>query len=923
MKVTKGRYVRWFLCVAATLTVLSGAMYTLVAPPTGFVRTLYSSNDFAGEPLFRERTTDISLAFLDADPALPRRFLNVEWSGYWFLPTTETVEVFAGADDKVDIFVDGQLLLRRDPFVGMHSVGKTITLAEGAHQIVVRYQQEGGDAGLSVARAHEGGGRAPFTPREVFPHRADTADYLLANLTFWVVGLTSVFWLVATIALCLAVVVRACLWVALRIDRSPAGRRNLNRWQTARGAFERTTGMTIARTLHPFALTAVVVAQPLFDVVSREPAFFVARNTTATHLVALVSIVCIVVPGVLVSIEIALTRFGAVAAKVARGLVLTALGAAALMPLLKRLDGLGAGQSIGLAVTLACAAALAYWRYGVVQTFVTALSPAVIVVPAAFLMNADVRASVVRTDLMFSAAEVTDRPPIVVVVFDEFPVSSLMDANYEIDAVRYPNFARLASTATWYRNATTVSSQTAWAVPAIVSGKYPIEPHAVPTRRYFPNNLFTMLSGSYRMTVFGRFLQLCPANRCDYDLEVHDSLESLVADLAIVYLHIISPPEQIAANLPPIVGDWRDFAARRRFRDEEGASRRNDRASEFDRFLRRITPEPEGSLYFLHTLTPHMPFEYVPSGHRYSAPGYQHHREGGKGLFLQSDPWLPRLLQQQHLLQVGFVDRFIGQLLERLETQGVYNDALIIITADHGVSFQHGLPRRAARDGTRADVMLVPLIVKYPGQVAGLISAQNVETVDIVPTIAEVLSTTVPYDVDGRSVLDVTKPERVDKSYVHRNATNAIIQKHEPMLGDRYAGLREKLLRFESGLYALGPHALLVGRPLSSLDVRTSTKSAIRLEDPLVFDNVDLDGDRLPLFVSGAMTEVAENHVSIAIAVNGTVVATTQSYLEHDQWVFASMIPEEVLLSGDNDLRVFVVSVTSEGTVLTLATSTS
>lgn len=257
------------------------------------------------------------------------------------------------------------------------------------------------------------------------------------------------------------------------------------------------------------------------------------------------------------------------------------------------------------------------------------------------------------------------------------------------------------------------------------------------------------------------------------------------------------------------------------------------------------------------------------------------------------------------------------------ETQGVYNDALVIITADHGVSFQHGLPRRAARDGTRADVMLVPLIVKYPGQVAGLISDQNVETVDIVPTIAEVLSTTVPYDVDGRSVLDVTKPERVDKSYVHRNATNAIIQKHEPMLGDRYAGLREKLLRFESGLYALGPHALLVGRPLSSLDVRTSTKSAIRLEDPLVFDNVDLDGDRLPLFVRGAMTEVAENHVSIAIAVNGTVVATTQSYLEHDQWVFASMIPEEVLLSGDNDLRVFVVSVTSEGTVLTLATSTS
>ena len=58
-----------------------------------------------------------------------------------------------------------------------------------------------------------------------------------------------------------------------------------------------------------------------------------------------------------------------------------------------------------------------------------------------------------------------------------------------------------------------------------------------------------------------------------------------------------------------------------------------------------------------------MPFEYVPSGHRYDAPDYQGHEEGGERLFLNSDPWLPRVLQQRHLLQVGFVDRFVGKLL--------------------------------------------------------------------------------------------------------------------------------------------------------------------------------------------------------------------------------------------------------------------
>ena len=81
-----------------------------------------------------------------------------------------------------------------------------------------------------------------------------------------------------------------------------------------------------------------------------------------------------------------------------------------------------------------------------------------------------------------------------------------------------------------------------WAVPAIVTGQYPVQQNAVPTRRYYPNNLFTMLRESYRMITFGRFLQLCPTDSCGYDLEVRDSLSALVADLGIVYLIHRRPP---------------------------------------------------------------------------------------------------------------------------------------------------------------------------------------------------------------------------------------------------------------------------------------------------------------------------------------------------------------------------------------------
>ncbi len=691
---------------------------------------------------------------------------------------------------------------------------------------------------------------------------------------------------------------------------------------SVRRTVEHFTGVPISRMFHVFSFVALAVAHPLFEVISREPAFFIARNTTIYSLVAMVAVVCLGLPAVLVVIEVACTKLSATAGFVVHTAWIMALGAGFAMPILKRFEGLGAFGSMGFALLLGGAVALAYRRFDIVRTFATALSPAVAIVPMALLLNPNVTQAVVRTDAFFSPAVVVQAPPIVLVVFDEFPVASLLDRNHQIDRERYPNFARLADTATWYRNATTVSSQTVWAVPAIASGRYPVEIGAVPTRRYYPNNLFTMLSGSYDMTVFGRFLQLCPPNTCTYDLEVHDDLGALVSDLSMVYAHVITP-DALADKLPPILGDWRDFARARTRRDEEGRRRRNERASEQDRFLEAITGEREGRLYFLHNLTPHMPFEYVPSGHRYDAPDYQGHEEGGERLFLKSDPWLPRVLQQRHLLQVGFVDRFVGKLLDRLKTQGIFDETLIIITADHGTSFQHGLPRRSARDGTREDVMFVPFLMKLPAQINGRVSDLNVETVDIVPTIASALSTTVPYAVDGHSILDSVGALDRAKTFIRRGGDRVNIEEYEELAQGQYVSLEQRLVDFPLGLYALGPHQSLVGLPLSVVETHSADETLIRLDDPQSFTSVDVESHTLPLYVHGTMLEESDERVSLAIAVNGVIAATTQSYLEHDVWAFASMVPEELLVSGANDVKVFVIGVTQGEPILTLAAQAS
>ena len=128
---------RWYLGVALTLTALGGILHWLVAPPTGLVRTFYSDVG-AGEPLFQDRTTDVSLDFLDDDPTLPRRFFSVQWHGFWFLPNAQTIDLYAGADDGVDVLVDGTLVLRRNLSVGTHTISETMTLGAGSHEIIIR-----------------------------------------------------------------------------------------------------------------------------------------------------------------------------------------------------------------------------------------------------------------------------------------------------------------------------------------------------------------------------------------------------------------------------------------------------------------------------------------------------------------------------------------------------------------------------------------------------------------------------------------------------------------------------------------------------------------------------------------------------------------------------------------------------------------
>lgn len=84
--------------------------------------------------------------------------------------------------------------------------------------------------------------------------------------------------------------------------------------------------------------------------------------------------------------------------------------------------------------------------------------------------------------------------------------------------------------------------------------------------------------------------------------------------------------------------------------------------------------------------------------------------------------------------EIAYTDMRIGELFDAMRDQGIYDDTLIVVTADHGEHFgEHGMYSHVA--SLHEPIVHVPLIVKFPGQGSSVVSSGLTQHVDIVPTI--------------------------------------------------------------------------------------------------------------------------------------------------------------------------------------------
>ncbi len=162
------------------------------------------------------------------------------------------------------------------------------------------------------------------------------------------------------------------------------------------------------------------------------------------------------------------------------------------------------------------------------------------------------------------------------------------------------------------------------------------------------------------------------------------------------------------------------------------------------RELERLSQGPAPFFLFVHFFDPHYAFQRhpefglagVPSGRLQG--GEEIHQLLDLAPTLTPEEW--NFLQRTYDEEIRFTDAGIGAVAKQLESLGIDEKTVVVVTADHGEEF-----------GTRAnwightislydEDIRIPLVVRDPrGSRTRRIVKRSVSTVDVAPTLLEVL----------------------------------------------------------------------------------------------------------------------------------------------------------------------------------------
>ncbi len=687
--------------------------------------------------------------------------------------------------------------------------------------------------------------------------------------------------------------------------------------------------------LHLCLLCSLAVAQPLYDLAGTTPEFLVAHRLEPIHIIAFVVILSLCVPLLFFLVYRVTHAFSFKSGRFMLGIFVILLVSLTLMPIVSKWLALDDVLAVVLAVFAAAVFARFYFKNEGARLFLSWFSLAALIFPLNFLFvsPASELLEIGDDSRAYRSLALKWTPPIVVVVFDEFPLLSLLNSGLEIDRGRFPNFAALTETTTWYRYHTTNSDSTLVSIPSLLSGNMPMgRDRGLPSHKVYQNNLLALLQDQYSVSATEHGTRLCPDTVCD----PKPAYFKLLFTDSLVILGQIWAPADLARHLPSTNNDWLGFMGEEVSvaqvfdtpRDFQKTIDWRARVYQYDQFIEGIT-SASGQLYYFHSMFPHGSWRHLPDGRLLTAsPGGQIMGISPndpdsiyKHVWYDSDA-AARVSRQRHVLQVGFVDRMIGELVSRLKSLGIYDESLVIITSDHGVSFNAGYSRRNIHGGNLAEIAAVPLFIKYPGNQPNGVSDQNAQSMDILPTLLDVLDARGWDEYDGQSLLDSDRNEQIEKvlysekrrfAKIDFSAYKHELQKAAQKLSSEY-GQQDY-----ASLYRAGDQLGLVGTRVSDYPLSSRTVPGVVYQYPDFLRSAHFDGSFTQCVVHGNFdSEFSDNPSQIlAVSVDGIIRAVTQPFgFPGQENGFQTLVPPGSFGPDNADVRSWFILQSDQGITL-------
>lgn len=319
--------------------------------------------------------------------------------------------------------------------------------------------------------------------------------------------------------------------------------------------------------------------------------------------------------------------------------------------------------------------------------------------------------------------------PVFVLVFDELSAAALVNEDGQINAARFPNFSRLATSGAVFTEARSNYSKTRYAVPAIAEDMSAV--------------------GSLRSYIQYRGAEAAIAGDCGRAVTCRGISTLAAMDRGSIFKHLalataaelIPPPWNVMTE-----GPFRDLASIAGVplatSDDSGLHLFNE--DHLNRFLTDIGNEdPNGSVYLFHSLVTHQPYLLEPDGEIGSV-----HVAYDDGILDQVNFSLSNSVEttggqadigelfEAYLDQIAYADELLGRFLDRLEETSLLDRSVIVVTADHGIR-----PRlhRSTPAGIDDWVTNVPLILSAPGLSPAVVS-HPVEVANLAQGIATLAS---------------------------------------------------------------------------------------------------------------------------------------------------------------------------------------